>query len=399
LFDACVYCGCPAEYDANGVPKYICKSNKGSIAGSCVINPNYCNSSMVLRYAFDESDIGFPVAVDQTCYHNNGLLKNLVKAGDYGSPPWGTTPNFPYSQADWLWRTPGANDSAPVEEFWVKGIFSVYNPNPNPPKYTNISITVDNNYTLYIDDQLKGSDSDWTTTEKYSVNLYTGVHTLKMRVGNVGGGTNPAGFILAIKDPTEHLMYTQEDWSGGFLVLWGNYSWVPGKDGIGKAMSFDGKDDRIEVSSSKSLNITNGLAISALVKFTGNITSNYGTIVKKEHAYILRFDKNPIRLQGIIFTGSTPLILVSNKTNWNIGEWYNIIFTYDKRSMKLYVNNVLDSSMPWTTNIATSNEPLSIGNGYYVYGGGWNESFPGVIDELRIYPSVPPFAFPVDAAI
>jgi hypothetical protein len=249
LFDACVYCGCPAEYDANGVPKYICKSNKGSIAGSCVINPNYCNSSMVLRLPFDEGNGS--IANDSTCYHNNG---NITGAG------------------------------------WVTG-----------------------------------------------------------------------------------------------------YS--------GYALSFDGDDDRVEVNDSKSLNISGEITISALVKFTGNITSNYGTIVKKEHAYILRFDKNPIRLQGIIFTGSTPLILVSNKTSWNIGEWYNIIFIYDKINMKLYVNNVLDSSMPWTTNIQNSDSALSIGNGYYVYGGGWNESFPGVIDELRIYPSVPAFAFPAQAAI
>ncbi len=162
---------------------------------------------------------------------------------------------------------------------------------------------------------------------------------------------------------------------------------------IDYALSFDGDEDRVVVDDSNSLDVSEEITISARIKFNEDLNSapsTCGTIVKKESAYILRFSKNPVRLQGILFT-DTPGIhsIFSNKTDWIVDQWYHIVFTYDRNSMKLYINGVLDKSesLP-DNNIRDSSEKLSIGNGYDPYDPpGWHEGFPGVIDEVKIYPT------------
>lgn len=67
--------------------------------------------------------------------------------------------------------------------------------------------------------------------------------------------------------------------------------------------------------------------------------------------------------------------------------------------MKLYVNNVLDSSQPLNTSIKLSDYNVTIGNGRTLDETLWTDGFPGVIDDLRIYPGLSPFAVPAQAAI
>src|SRR3989442_13046641 len=60
--------------------------------------------------------------------------------------------------------------------------------------------------------------------------------------------------------------------------------------------------------------------------------------------------------------------------------WAHLAATYDRVTMRLYVNGVQVASRVQTGNIATSTNPLQIG-GDSLYG----QYFQGAIDEVRIY--------------
>jgi hypothetical protein len=60
--------------------------------------------------------------------------------------------------------------------------------------------------------------------------------------------------------------------------------------------------------------------------------------------------------------------------------WSHLAVTYDKQTLRLYVNGVQVASRPRTQDIATSANPLQIG-GDSLYG----QFFQGTIDEVRVY--------------
>jgi dihydrofolate reductase len=60
--------------------------------------------------------------------------------------------------------------------------------------------------------------------------------------------------------------------------------------------------------------------------------------------------------------------------------WTHLAVSYDRTTIRLYVNGSQVSSQPATGAIATSSNPLSIG-GDSIYG----QYFSGLIDEVRVY--------------
>ena len=60
--------------------------------------------------------------------------------------------------------------------------------------------------------------------------------------------------------------------------------------------------------------------------------------------------------------------------------WTHLAVTYDRATLRLYVNGVQVASAAATGNIATSTNPLQIG-GDSLYG----QYFSGRIDEVRVY--------------
>lgn len=64
-----------------------------------------------------------------------------------------------------------------------------------------------------------------------------------------------------------------------------------------------------------------------------------------------------------------------------LGQWIHLAFTYDGSELRLYVNGVLDGSMPLTGAIGRNDEvPVAIGDQPQ-----GNRSFYGLIDEVRIF--------------
>ena len=60
--------------------------------------------------------------------------------------------------------------------------------------------------------------------------------------------------------------------------------------------------------------------------------------------------------------------------------WTHLAVSYDRVTLRLYINGVQAASTPYTGAIATSANPLQIG-GDSIYG----QYFQGLIDEVRVY--------------
>jgi len=76
------------------------------------------------------------------------------------------------------------------------------------------------------------------------------------------------------------------------------------------------------------------------------------------------------------------LTLTNLNTKAQIGQWYNVVFTYDGALAKIYINGALQETAAKTVTFTPNNFDLYIGSSS-------NPTFPfyfnGVIDEIRIY--------------
>jgi len=156
--------------------------------------------------------------------------------------------------------------------------------------------------------------------------------------------------------------------------------WIDGK--FGKALSFDGVDDYVEVPDDESLDITDEITIEAWVKPRGDYTDLfYPTIVRKEMSYALRFHHSDGSLQGFIWSGGKLNATNTLSGAWNTTIWSCFVFVYDGQYLRLYRNGVeAVSPKACTGTIDVTNNNLGIGangNGEY--------PFNGTIDEVYIY--------------
>jgi hypothetical protein len=157
-------------------------------------------------------------------------------------------------------------------------------------------------------------------------------------------------------------------------------TWVNGK--FGKAISFDGIDDYVDVGEKTTLRPTS-LTVEAWVNFN-QLPSQVGhwmSFVSKHSAYkgyVLEGASTiyPDRIVGVMADGS----------NWRripgptiqVGRWYHVVLTYDG-TMKFYVDGTLYGSDTFTL-VQDAVTPLQIGRSA-TYG----NYFSGIVDEVRIY--------------
>ena len=160
--------------------------------------------------------------------------------------------------------------------------------------------------------------------------------------------------------------------------------WVPGK--FGKALSFDGVDDYVEVASDSSImpaTLTieawiqpgkTGARQSIVSKWDGGGDASYSLELTSGNKFLF-YLHNGTTTQSI--TGTTGVI---------IGTWYHVAGTYDGFIARLYVNGNLEAGP--TTLVApmtSSSVPLRIG------ASGKSSPYPiccafkGLVDEVRIW--------------
>ncbi|MEX2410371.1 MAG: LamG domain-containing protein, partial [Candidatus Paceibacterota bacterium] len=172
-------------------------------------------------------------------------------------------------------------------------------------------------------------------------------------------------------------------------------SWESPSDCISSiCLSFDGNDDYLEIPDSSVLDSVFGssnkiFTLSAWIYPTS--WTNYSTVFNK--AYGGSWSNTTVGLWaysgGLRCTvgsnvGGNPsgsYVGVTNKPSLN--NWYHVACVGDGDNLFMYVDGELvgNTSIPETVDPTSNNDPLTIGRRH----DGQNESFPGFMDELRVY--------------
>jgi hypothetical protein len=148
------------------------------------------------------------------------------------------------------------------------------------------------------------------------------------------------------------------------------------------ALSFDGIDDNVAVSSTPLLGLTAGtleawVRVDAVNRWSG-VLAKGNTNSEAAHNYAIEIEPNNIVSCGI-GNGST-FNVVRSTTQVTAQQFYHFACTWDGSQLRLYINGVLNSSVNQTITPAANSAPLFIGQ----YGGNVDR-LAGVIDEIRIF--------------
>jgi len=151
---------------------------------------------------------------------------------------------------------------------------------------------------------------------------------------------------------------------------------------IGKALSFDGVDDYVEVANSESLNPTNEITLMAWVNARSTQNTEYPKIVAKANAYVLHIlDTFPSVIVLNIYSGGN-LRQTKIENALSADEWVHIVATYDGRYGRIYKNGELVATKDFETIGIIDSTANDVGIGAYP---GGSTPFNGTIDEVRIY--------------
>ncbi len=153
-----------------------------------------------------------------------------------------------------------------------------------------------------------------------------------------------------------------------------NTAWVAGK--YGQALSFNGTSSRVTVPDSASLHLSSAMTLEAWVN-PATVTAAWRDVIYKGNDnYYLEGTSDPSAVPGAGGTFGTAYGSATLPAN----AWSFLAVTYDRTTVRLYVNGQLAGSLAATGAIATSTNPLSIGSDS-LYG----QYFQGLIDEVRVY--------------
>ncbi|MHA1215797.1 MAG: LamG-like jellyroll fold domain-containing protein [Candidatus Thorarchaeota archaeon] len=198
-------------------------------------------------------------------------------------------------------------------------------------------------------------------------------------VANYTDADAPDGDIVTVYGISADLFFSFDDETGNVAYD----TSVSDNDGIivgatrtgygkyGRALTFDGVNDYINVTDHNSLDFTSQVTISAWIKTDD---ADYQAVVSKEDAY------------GLYITSNYAVRMTINSTSvdtapniFSPGEWTMITGVYDGANIKIYVNGVLNTTEAVTGAISTNANHLFVGRGTS------NTFFNGTIDEIHVY--------------
>ncbi len=152
---------------------------------------------------------------------------------------------------------------------------------------------------------------------------------------------------------------------------------------FGKALRFDGVDDRVAVADSNALDLTNRFTVEAWVKPT--TLTGWRTVLVKETADGLAYgiyanDNVPKPAAHAQVAGEGASRGSSGAAPLQVNAWTHLAATYDGTTLRMFVNGVPVGSEVMTGSLVKSAGALSIGGSL-----AWGDHFEGLIDEVRIY--------------
>jgi hypothetical protein len=156
-------------------------------------------------------------------------------------------------------------------------------------------------------------------------------------------------------------------------------TWVDGR--YGKALSFDGVNDYVEVTQSSSLDIANSVSVTAWVypkafPASGIILSRWYDGTNPDRGIVLHLMPGSYHF-GVIDDNNHLYVPFS----FEINKWYYLAATWDGSVSKAYVNGVEIGSRSTSGSFTNQNLNLGIGSDINPI----NEHFNGTIDEVMIY--------------
>ncbi len=150
----------------------------------------------------------------------------------------------------------------------------------------------------------------------------------------------------------------------------------------GNAVSFNGTSGMVTVADKASLDLTNGMTLSAWVK--PSATGNWRTILLKENGsslvYALYGSGDSSLPTGLVHLGNTDNA-VAGTAALALNTWSHLATTYDGSNLRMYLNGTLVKTLGGITgSMVASTGALRIGGNSI-----WGEYFSGLIDEAHVY--------------
>ena len=162
-------------------------------------------------------------------------------------------------------------------------------------------------------------------------------------------------------------------------------TWTDGK--FGKALSFDGVDDYVEVPDSDSLDLQtltlevwnklDALSDTGVLYKRSGLPGSLGTNANYQMEIYPPGDGN-YYFAFSYRDGSSWQNVYSTNTPIETGKWYHVVMTFDSGTGRVYINGKLDAEKTGLPSLVTNDYHL-------VIGAAWNDYFNGIIDEVRIY--------------
>jgi hypothetical protein len=149
------------------------------------------------------------------------------------------------------------------------------------------------------------------------------------------------------------------------------------------AYSFNGVDDDITVAHNPLLDITQQITLAAWIYPTAQKTQE----IVRLGAAVNGTTAAPygLALSGtgdIVFSLRPNLVFTqARRTGYPLNTWTFVVGTYDGTNMKLYVNGVLETTIPISGLLNTTTDPLLIGTRLNLPA----DTFAGKLDEIQIY--------------
>ena len=152
---------------------------------------------------------------------------------------------------------------------------------------------------------------------------------------------------------------------------------------FGGALSFNGSNSLVTIPDKSSLDLTNGMTLSAWLYPTTTL-SGWKSLIAKERTggltYALHANSDLTKPNNALYIGTSYRHL-STGSQLPANKWTHLAATYDGSTQRLFVNGVQVGSRSQTGSLSVTANPLRIGGNTVLSG----RNFKGHIDEVRVH--------------